>query len=300
MHLSHFCVIFVLCFGVLNTSASNAPSLETLSHFVMYSYASGCRVGLQNWTCFWCNYLTTLPPVSVATVFMSDGVYGTYGYIGTTENSIIIAFRGSESFENWLHDLDFFKTTYPGFPGLEVHEGFLSAYQAVQPTILSYVSILRKKYPNFPVYVTGHSLGGALSVLCAFDLVVTSGVPSSSISVINLGQPRVGNSLFASKWNQLIGSSFRLVNQRDLVPHVPPELFGFQHSSTELWFPSNYTSFIVCDNSGEDPSCSDSLDFFNPADHLWYLGFNAHLGVKKQCGPIKEYSSARTTYKTKI
>jgi predicted lipase len=48
----------------------------------------------------------------------------------------------------------------------------------------------------------GHSLGGALSIFCAMDLVTQKIVPGNRISVINFGQPRVGNKAFADYFNK--------------------------------------------------------------------------------------------------
>jgi hypothetical protein len=52
-----------------------------------------------------------------------------------------------------------------------------------------------------------------------------------------------------------------------------------RHVSTEVWDQSATTqslnqTYRVCNNSGEDPSCSDSdgLLKWNIKDHLWYMG----------------------------
>jgi nuclear pore complex protein Nup85 len=49
--------------------------------------------------------------------------------------------------------------------------------------------------------VTGHSLGGALSTLCAFDCARRSwrGVPRPHLVHYNYGSPRVGNKAFADE-----------------------------------------------------------------------------------------------------
>lgn len=73
----------------------------------------------------------------------------------------------------------------------------------------------------------------------------------------------------------VIPNGIRVVNYRDIVPHVPPEnLDGFVHINTEVWMLSNgaTTNFDVCATE-EDPNCSDSLDFFSIADHLNYFDF---------------------------
>ena len=51
-----------------------------------------------------------------------------------------------------------------------------------------------------------------------------------------------------------------MVNQRDIVPHLPPRILNFYHVPTEVWFHPTDLKFRVCDGSGEDPKCSSPLD----------------------------------------
>ena len=58
------------------------------------------------------------------------------------------------------------------------------------------VLALRARHPDAPVYVTGHSLGGALATVCAMHVKLLLGVPD--VRVFTFGSPRVGNSIFAT------------------------------------------------------------------------------------------------------
>lgn len=40
----------------------------------------------------------------------------------------------------------------------------------VSSTVKSQITTLASKYRNAPIYVTGHSLGGALAVVAALDI----------------------------------------------------------------------------------------------------------------------------------
>jgi triacylglycerol lipase len=48
------------------------------------------------------------------------------------------------------------------------------------------------KYPTAEIFVTGHSLGGALAVLAAVDIKHNIS-PESEVILYTYGQPRVGN-----------------------------------------------------------------------------------------------------------
>jgi len=294
-----FQVLLLLYFSFFQCSEEKIDKFKTkgvtlanLKEYTLYAYAASCRVGLKNWTCFWCkNQLPDLPPVNVTIVFQNNGIYGTYGFIGIKQNELLISFRGSESPDNWIHDFDFVQVHYNGAPGnVEVHKGFYSSYQVVEDTVRKIVSSILRANPHLTVTITGHSLGGALSILCAIDLVKTGIVNANKTKVINFGQPRVGNEDFAKYYNQINIKTIRVINQRDIIPHVPIILFGYYHVRTELWFPSDTTTFVECDGSGEDPNCSDSVNDYNIYDHVTYLGFHSMDGNDNNCGhvPIKK------------
>ena len=71
-----------------------------------------------------------------------------------------------------MDDLDILKTEYPHCPNCLVHRGFYLSYLDLQNQVMQGLERLRKNHPNASISVTGHSLGAALAVLCAADLVV--------------------------------------------------------------------------------------------------------------------------------
>jgi len=75
----------------------------------------------------------------------------------------------------------------------------------------------------------------------------------------------------------------RYVHRHDDVPHAPPQdLFGdlFHHMAQEIWNApepaQNNSQVKLCDYSGEDPNCSDSLQVWQmyPPDHMFYFGIH--------------------------
>lgn len=125
------------------------------------------------------------------------------------------------------------------------------------------------------VFVSGHSLGGALATLCALDLKVTLGLPD--VRVVTFGSPRVGNYIFAKWFEEEIGPHWRFTHNRDIVPSVPPGYMGFYHVAQEVWVVDmlGRTLVGVCDGSGEDARCHNSMCHLglcsSVADHLLYL-----------------------------
>lgn len=51
-----------------------------------------------------------------------------------------------------------------------VHTGFLTAYDSLRPAVLALLAtLLEGEEQQWHIFLTGHSLGGALATLCAWD-----------------------------------------------------------------------------------------------------------------------------------
>lgn len=71
---------------------------------------------------------------------------------------------------------------------------------------------LLNKYPNYEVWVTGHSLGGALASLAASYIISTNLVTQDKIKLITYGEPRVGEKNYASAHDNQLGYAFRVTH----------------------------------------------------------------------------------------
>jgi predicted lipase len=125
-----------------------------------------------------------------------NDIEGFIGYL-PTDNSIYVSFRGTQSLDNWIVDFDALKmnyTTWPECAGCEVHAGFYKSVKSVELDVISEVSRLKALFPTYAVKTVGHSLGAALAHLTALSLLKNG----FETSVLNFGQPRVGNKAFAA------------------------------------------------------------------------------------------------------
>ncbi len=77
----------------------------------------------------------------------------------------------------------------------------------------------------FYIYVTGHSLGGALAILATLDIKMQ--FPGTRVAMYNFGSPRVGDPLFAHIYDESVRNSYRVVHDGDRSPEQPHE--GYQH-----------------------------------------------------------------------
>ncbi|KAH9650567.1 C2 domain-containing protein [Citrus sinensis] len=126
---------------------------------------------------------------------------------------------------------------------VQVHGGFLSAYDSVRIRIISLLKLSigfkddsAGPLDKWHVYVTGHSLGGALATLFALELSSSQLAKQGAIFVTmyNFGSPRVGNKRFADVYNEKVKDSWRVVNPRDIIPTVP-RLMGYCHVAQPVY-----------------------------------------------------------------
>ncbi|WP_320171866.1 lipase family protein [Maridesulfovibrio sp.] len=128
-----------------------------------------------------------------------------FGFAGM----FVIVFRGTEP--NSIADLksDIKANLVDAPDGGRVHNGFLKAYEKVADLLNEDI----KKADGLPVYITGHSLGGALA------LVATRYLGSDSVgATYTFGGPRVGDDNFFKKIKTPV---YRVVNAADGVARLP-------------------------------------------------------------------------------
>ncbi len=147
-------------------------------------------------------------------------------HIGELENYIVVVFKGSDSFEDWIDNLNFKKISFSRT--IKIHNGFYNQYLEIQFIIRNevykiYNDNLKNKIKKEIIF-TGHSLGGALATIFA----TTFSIPNSCVT---FGSPRVGNKAFVKFFNKKINikESLRYVNEEDTVCKVPTWWMGFRH-----------------------------------------------------------------------
>ena len=102
----------------------------------------------------------------------------------------------------------------------------------------SFMQVLKGLDTSMDFYISGHSLGAALSVLSLPDVAKATSFKSPTL--YNFGCPRVGDNGFVTAYNALPGATtFRVVNSSDIVPGVPPPApIYYSHVDTPVEFNS--------------------------------------------------------------
>jgi triacylglycerol lipase len=133
----------------------------------------------------------------------------------------VLAFRGTEGKELFDTDVHFRLVPLPGVSGVMVHCGFLEVFSRCKSEIEAAVN---KSVPStLGLYITGHSLGGALAQIASAALH-----RDNLAACYTFGSPRVGTAGFDE---QLKCPHYRVINNWDLVPGLPLTFFrGYRHN----------------------------------------------------------------------
>lgn len=108
-----------------------------------------------------------------------------------------------------------------------VHKGFKDyADAALSEGILKFLVEYINNHPDEKIYITGHSLGGAISMMIAVRLV-DAGANMSNIKVVTFGAPAIGNKNFAEAYKDKINLT-RVVMDSDIID-VSLNIFGYTH-----------------------------------------------------------------------
>ena len=177
--------------------------------------------------------------------FLSDIKSGLQVGILVEDTNIYCIFRGSKIINDFIHDLEITKIKLDN--GIHVHRGFYEQLHEHNNFIFicNFINnlIINKKYE---LIITGHSLGGALATLFAYEYNKIN--TNLDIKVISFASPRVGD----KKWKKSFNSKLyhlRVTNNHDPIPFSP----------SYFYYHTGYNIILNKDNS--------YFPYYNIIDH---------------------------------
>ncbi|XWS22257.1 hypothetical protein CRYUN_Cryun29cG0018900 [Craigia yunnanensis] len=208
---------------------------------------------------------------------------------------VLITFRGTVTNHEWV--ANFMSSLTPARldphdprPEVKVESGFLSLYtsdetdskfglESCREQLLSEVSRLLNKFKGEELSITlaGHSMGSALALLLAYDIAelglnkTDSDQDQIPVTVFSFGGPRVGNSSFKQRCEELGVKVLRIVNVNDPITKLPGVLFNenFRVLGGRYEFPWSCSCYahvgveLVLDFFNvQNPSCVHDLETY--------------------------------------
>lgn len=152
----------------------------------------------------------------------------------------VIVLRGTMTTEEWLNNMNYQMTPFLPAKKLafgQVHQGFRNTYKGLRGR---YRELAAGFDAEKPLYLVGHSLGAAVSMIGALDLALQQPERAANIQAYLFAPPRTGDAIFAQHYDQLVGTSYRIVNVCDVVPYIPFEemntvadVLGYPYADTK-------------------------------------------------------------------
>uniref|UniRef100_A0A914HUH0 Fungal lipase-like domain-containing protein n=1 Tax=Globodera rostochiensis TaxID=31243 RepID=A0A914HUH0_GLORO len=176
--------------------------------------------------------------------------------ISHEDRAIILSFRGTDSGMQLLQEttqIALFKSTESPKEGWgKVGTYFLKIFNQLvnEGKILDDLAKLLNTYEDYELWVTGHSLGGALAAIASANIVDSELISAQKLKLVTFGQPRTGDRDWAAAIDQ-------------------------NHHGTEIFYNNSMDAseeFVVCSEDAETSECADSYWYLNVRDHLYYFG----------------------------
>ncbi len=176
-----------------------------------------------------------------------EGATGTLGALKTSNfgyvlqrlddvgrHEIVVTIRGTNTTDDMLTDIQ--STMVPlGDKGIMVHQGFSESADVVKKNVQSALAELRDKigedaFKASKIRLTGHSLGGALAILTAYDLCTEhQDLVPQDFGVVTQGAPVVGNHKFVDSFHRHVPNFVAIAQKGDPVTmitgHLGPETY---------------------------------------------------------------------------
>lgn len=156
-----------------------------------------------------------------------------------TQNALFISLRGTQDFHDCIADINVRRVRIPPDKRslIQLHRGFFKAVASCLQEVVARAA--ERLNDDTPLYITGHSLGGAMAAIMNTQLQddyhwrhwrhrhrYWELIPTSCYT---FGMPRYGNHYAVSQ----LAYPYHVYNEFDLVPTMPPRFLGFADSPDE-------------------------------------------------------------------
>jgi hypothetical protein len=215
---------------------------------------------------------------------------------GKLPRALLVVFRGTANLDNVFKDLKYSQELFGDdytCAGCLVHGGIFQAYSHVKLQLFVKLTQLLTEYRTnqgfhiHHVIFTGHSLGGAMANLGAYNFChrrkraqqnpndhIISMFNVETVSLITFGAPRVGNRIFKSHVDTQLGLryNYRVIYGNDPVTGAPPKNIGevigdlnyeYEHAGTEIRYEKDNFIRPAKGSPNQDTCANESFRFLD-------------------------------------
>lgn len=178
--------------------------------------------------------------------------------ISWNHHTVLISFRGTYSVSNVFADIMCWRVTHMPQRGNYfqrtrplIHHGFHECWIGdnlnfiILNQVIEIITSDEFNRKDIQVMVTGHSLGGALAILAAYDIKKYCGIPENQILCYTFGAPRVGNHAFVRDYIEHIPNTWQIINDMDVVPRALKFFILYKHTGKRVLI-NELGDMIVC------------------------------------------------------
>jgi len=254
-------------------------------------HCCGEKAALRSWTCPAC---ARVPGVSNVQI-VEDIPTQTLAFVAQYRGECLVAFRGSKTPLNDEYNRHISFKWHPDSYGsnpscyyCRIHSGYFDIWSALSPGVKS--ALQRLNCGDKRIQVTGHSLGGAIAALMAWELMDEYDVKS----LYTLGEAPTGDVRWVEARRTRFANVayFRITHYKDSVPLLHRIVLGgipgarYHQAGPEVYYRSTRLGeYTVCPG-GDDRecqhqwctwlilgyTCNGDLGRHGSCDHCSYLG----------------------------
>lgn len=153
-------------------------------------------------------------------------------------STLYILFEESNGKIDWRNNFAFAKRPYKDMKiKYKVHGGFLKCWKAVEDIIIAKIKEQNDNstYKFSSIICSGWSHGGALTMLCHECVWFHRPDIRKNCFSVSFEGPRVYGGFKVKKClRERWAHFYEVVNDKDIVTHMPPRIFGFSHAGNIL------------------------------------------------------------------
>ncbi|MCJ1392727.1 hypothetical protein MMC18_005598 [Xylographa bjoerkii] len=198
---------------------------------------------------------------------------------------VIVAFRGSDSWTNWVVNLEMIRVATGWCDDCNVHDGYWKSWHEIKDRIVPLLEKAVEEHPEYRIIITGHSLGAAIATIAAAEVRMIGPHFMKFTELYSYGSPRVGNRPLAAFLSTHSKLSYRITAADDPIPRMPGAVLGYRHFSPEYWIPTH----------GDQPSASDIHvleGYYNTNGNSVHMTRDLHPQLARQSSHFLVNSSA--------